>query len=91
MPTYLVEIYAPGTVVVDDLAERAVVVARASPGVHYLRSIFVPEDETCFHLFDAASPEALRAAGREAGIEFPRILEAVCIDVQETTPVALAP
>jgi hypothetical protein len=39
--------------------------------------IFVPDDETCFHLFEAASAETVRVAGRFAGLTFDRVTEAV--------------
>jgi hypothetical protein len=45
--------------------------------VRYLRSIFVPEDETCFYLFEAASVERVREAAQRAALPFERIAEAV--------------
>jgi hypothetical protein len=44
--------------------------------VRYVRAIFVPEDETCFHLFEAASPDAVYAASERAGLSAQRIVEA---------------
>lgn len=32
----------------------------------FLRSVFVPEDEACFHLYEAASAADVRAAARRA-------------------------
>lgn len=43
--------------------------------VRYLRSIFVPEDETCFVLLEAGSLEAARRAARRAGLLFERLAE----------------
>lgn len=46
-------------------------------GVRYLHSILVPGDETCFHLYEAGSADAIRKAARRAGLRFERISEAV--------------
>jgi hypothetical protein len=65
-------------------AERARVAAaeltREGTPVRLLRSIFVPEDETCFLLYEAASAEAVREAVRRAAI--------ACEHVAETVPCA---
>jgi hypothetical protein len=45
--------------------------------VRYLRSIFVPEDETCFYLYEAPSPDVVREAARRAGFVSERVTEAV--------------
>jgi hypothetical protein len=42
-----------------------------------VRAIFVPEDETCFFLYEAASAEAVRDAAHRAGLSSGRITEAV--------------
>ena len=36
--------------------------------VRYVRAIFVPEDETCFFLYEAGSVDAVRKAARRAGL-----------------------
>ena len=41
--------------------------------MHYLRSIFVPEDETCFLLYQAESIDAVRLAAGRAGLRNARI------------------
>jgi hypothetical protein len=80
---YLAEFYLPGDRV--DLAER-VRQARAaaersccagSPAVRLLCVIHVPQDESCFAGYDAASAEAVAAAGALAGIVFDRIVTAI--------------
>jgi len=80
---FLVELYvsrmnAPN---VDSGARRARLAAealtRSGTTVRYLRSIFVPEDETCFLLFEAASANEVRDAARSAELPFQRISEAV--------------
>jgi len=44
--------------------------------VRFVRSIFVPEDETCFLLVDAASVEDVRETARRASLECERVVEA---------------
>jgi hypothetical protein len=71
---FLVELYvsragAPG---VD-----AEALSRIGPAVRYVRSILIPEDETCFLLFEAASIDDVREAARIAGLPIDRISEAV--------------
>ncbi len=45
--------------------------------MRFLRTIFVPEDETCFFLYRAASADAARRAVDRAGLAFERISEAL--------------
>ncbi len=45
--------------------------------VRYLHSIFVPEEETCFFLYEAVSADAVREAAQRAALPFERISEAV--------------
>jgi Protein of unknown function (DUF4242) len=82
MADFLVEVYTPRL----DRAALAKLVARlkdvveamsAEIPVTYLRSIHVPEDETCFHLFEAESAEVVFEAGRRAGLTFDRVAAAV--------------
>jgi hypothetical protein len=62
------------------IAERATAAAAAitAPGrpVRYMRTVFLPDDETCFHLFEADAAEQVRQAVRRAGIECERIVQA---------------
>jgi hypothetical protein len=51
-------------------AEHAV---STGASVRYVRTIFVPEDETCFYLYEAPSADAVLEAGRRAGLTFERI------------------
>jgi hypothetical protein len=48
--------------------------------VRYVRSIFIPEDETCLHLYQAESVEAVRTAAARASLRLERVTEAI-IDV----------
>lgn len=88
MTEYLVEVYVPGS---GPELSRAVVRARsaaddvsqAQTSVRYLRSIFVPEDETCFHFYEAVSAAAVEEASRRAEIAFDRVVRAQQVAVGE--------
>lgn len=51
--------------------------SRGGQPVRHVRSVHVPDDETCFHFFEAGSAQAIEAAGAKAGIVFDRIAEAL--------------
>ena len=78
---FLVELYvqrgAPTDV--DSLAAAARVAAEAlsreGTRIRCLRSMFVPEDETCFLVFEAADREHVLAATNRAGLTVDRIVE----------------
>jgi hypothetical protein len=80
---YLVELFVPRTEAhvvpagVRRVRLAAEDLARAGTTVRYLRSIFVPEDEICFLLFEAACAQDVRDAARSADLPFERISEAV--------------
>jgi Protein of unknown function (DUF4242) len=80
MRSYLVEVYQP-RIGADAAAARARsaadAVSRAGTPVRYVRSIFVPEDETCFHVFEAPSAAAIVEASRRASVPFLRVTEAI--------------
>jgi Protein of unknown function (DUF4242) len=82
MPEFLVELYVSRADAASTVpgAERARLAAeelsRQGTAIHYLRSIFVPDDETCFHLYAASSIEAVHEVGARAGLRFERISEA---------------
>ena len=82
MADFLAEVYTPRL----DGAALAKLVARLKAAAEamsakipmtYLRSIHVPEDETCFHLFEAESAEVVYEAGRRAGLTFDSVAAAV--------------
>jgi hypothetical protein len=78
VPRYLIEAYVtaqPGQL--ETARRRAHRAAQLGEHVRYLRTTFVPRDETCFHLFDAPSSAALGAATRLAELDHLRIVEAV--------------
>ena len=78
MARYLAELYLSRDGAGDDITAVAAR-ARAADGtqVRYLRSIFVPEDETWFLLYDAPSAAAVEEALARAGLRSERVLEAV--------------
>ena len=83
MRSYLIEIYLPRSRAdgAADSARRArsVVEELASEGVpiRYVRTTFLPDDETCFHVVEAPSADAVGELCRRAGLEHVRIVAAV--------------
>ena len=80
---FLIELYVARTnaLGVELHARRARIAAdeltRAGTAVRFLRSIFVPEDELCFLLFEAACEQDVRVAAHRADLRFERISEAL--------------
>jgi hypothetical protein len=78
MPSYLIEAYLG---VEPDLLEearcRARRTAQLGEEVRYVRTTFIPRDETCFHIFEAPSSAVLAAAAGLAELDHLRIVEAV--------------
>ena len=83
MAEFLVELYVPRT---DRAAAArgaaqarlaASELTRAGTPVRDVRSIFVPEDETCFLLYEAASADDVRAAVGRAALPCDHVGEAV--------------
>ena len=83
MAEFLVELYVSRTNErdLDSVVRRARLAAeeltRSGTAVRCLRSIYIPEDELCFLLFEAASTHDVRDAARSADLPFERISEAV--------------
>ena len=81
MSSYLLEAYTPASALLAEVEARvrsaAAELSEAGTPVRHVRSIFVPEDETSFHLLDGPSLEAVAEAAKRAGIARPRITEAV--------------
>ena len=79
---YLVECYVPGSSEADlgDLVQRLGKVAqglsRDGVRVRYLRSTYVPEDETCFHYVETSTASVAERFAECAELSFDRILEA---------------
>lgn len=83
MAEFLVELYVPNSdaSAVAAEAERA---RRAADElsvegatIRYVRSIFVPDEETCFFLFEAESSSVVSEAARRAALRFERVAHAV--------------
>lgn len=79
MAEFLVELYVPrgGCETVEHRARSARHAARElereGRSVRYVRSIFVPDDETCFFLYEAASAADVEEAARRASLPFDRV------------------
>jgi Protein of unknown function (DUF4242) len=82
MSMFLIETYSPRA---DDAGLRATVArARAAARglsaegvrVRWLRTTFVPEDETCFLLFEAPCAEAVGKVSQRASLGSVHIVEA---------------
>lgn len=80
MKRFLVEAYTPATFKIAEVEERARRAAdhltEAGTDVQYLRAIFVPADEICLYLVDAASVEIANDLILRAGVSPDRIVEA---------------
>lgn len=89
MPSYLVETYLPRS----QTPERAARALRARSAaeeltegrmhVRFERSIYVPEDEICFFVFDAPSGGDAALAARRAELEPIRIVAAISSGEEE--------
>jgi hypothetical protein len=83
MTEYLLELYvaradAPAVERGADRVRRAAEEhTREGTPVRYLRSIFVPDDETCFLIFEAGSADAVREVARRAALSFDHVATAI--------------
>ena len=83
VPSYLVEVYLsrPRTHDARALGERvraaARELARDGVAVRYVRTTCLPDDETCFHLVEAASPADVEEVCRRARLAGARIVQAI--------------
>ena len=83
MPRYLVEIYVPRARGDDaDASGRrariaAEAMSRRGVPIRLVRTTVLPDDETCFHLVEAASPGEVGELCRLAGLGRVRIVAAV--------------
>ena len=83
MQGYIVECYVPKAKSDEFSAVRARARAaargmtREGIPVRYLRSILIPEDETCFHVFEGPSADVVGEVSRRAALTYERIVEAM--------------
>ena len=81
MSEFLVELYISCTESngVESRAERAQRAAAeltaAGTPVRFVRSIYVPTEETCLFLFEAASIDGVREAAHRAALPFDHVVE----------------
>jgi hypothetical protein len=73
LPTFLVEVYAPRSAEFATLVEAAR--GASTTEVRYVDSIFAPEDETCFHIFEAPYADAAQDAAENQGLSVQRVVE----------------
>ena len=79
MAEFLAEVYMPRSAGADVEAGavRASVAASelsaAGTPVRYVRSFFLPDDETCFVLFEAETIHAVHDAAVRAGLQFDHV------------------
>jgi hypothetical protein len=83
VPSYLVETYlARGQAEERAARERrarsaAEKLTQGTTPVRFDRSIHVPDDETCFYVFDAPSARDVAHVAQRAGLDAIRVVEAV--------------
>jgi hypothetical protein len=80
---FLIELYVPRSASqgiardVERVRAAAAQQTRDGQRVRYLSCILVPEDETCFLLFEACSADALRETARIAELPVEHFAEAI--------------
>ena len=80
MPEFLAETYAPRggpAPRAGDIARAAAHASGPQAPARFLGAITVPEEETCFYLYQAPTAAAVRAAMTAAGLRPERITRAV--------------
>ena len=89
MPEFLAETYTPRLAAAPcagDIARAAAQASGPQAPVQFLGAITVPEEETCFWLYQAPTAAAVRAAMTAAGLHPERITQAVAIRPHTPTP-----
>ena len=61
----------------EDLTSVADQLTKEGTPVELLGSVFVPEEETCFYLFEAQSSESVMEAARRCGLRYERVAKAI--------------
>jgi len=89
MPEFLAETYTPRLAAAPsagDVARAAAHAGGPQAPVRFLGAVAVPEEETCFWLYQAPSAAAVRAAMIAAGLRPERITQAVALRPPTPTP-----
>jgi hypothetical protein len=77
---YLAEFYLPGGSSLAGVAERARAGAEQVTGTGacaaFVEAIFLPQDESCFLIYQARDAADVTAAGTSAGLAFDRVTPA---------------
>jgi hypothetical protein len=90
MSEFVVETYVPRESTsmlaarVEELALAAEQISAAGAEVRVLGALFLPADETCFYLYQAASADTVRAAAARGRVDLTRITKAVSIRTSQT-------
>lgn len=88
MPEFLLERYLPRNDIEAARAgagraqQAAEQVSKEGAPVRCLLSLFIPDEETCFHLYEARCAEDVREAARRAAFAYGSVVEAI----SEPTP-----
>ena len=89
MATFMVERYLPGVstrqAAAAELLAKPLAMHLPAEGeaVRHLRSLFVPQDEQCFLLFQATSAHALAETIQRVGIAYERIAEVIDLTAED--------
>jgi hypothetical protein len=89
MPSYLVETYLTrgnaGERLLLERRARSAAAELEQEGTHvrFDRSLYVPEDEICFFVFDAPLPQEAALAAQRAGLDAVRIVEAISSEMEK--------
>jgi uncharacterized protein DUF4242 len=76
---YTVELVCPAegwsrlTQMATDAREATQQMRSEGTPIRFLRSVFVPEDDVCFLLYESPTPEAVHAAAGRAGLNARRV------------------
>lgn len=83
LPTYLVEAYVPKSHAEDAaggghrVSAAAEQVSTEGMPIRYVRTTFLPDDETCFHVLEAATAAAVEEVCRRAALGRVRVVFAI--------------
>jgi hypothetical protein len=87
VPSYLVETYLArsqaGERAARERRARSATEELTQESVRFDHSIYVPEDEICFFVFDAPSRREAALAAQHAGLEPIRVVEAISSGEEE--------